>query len=38
MFQRVERCTHSAISMWKTQIPIVSKVEKNGMMHKNIKK
>jgi hypothetical protein len=24
--------------MWKTQIPIVSKVEKNGKMHKSIKK
>jgi len=34
LFQRVERCTHNAISMWKTQIPNVSKLEKNGKMHK----
>jgi hypothetical protein len=38
LFQRVERYTHNVISMWKTQIPIVSKVEKSGKMHKSIKK
>jgi hypothetical protein len=38
LFRRVERCTHNAISMWKIEIPIVSKAEKSEKMHKSIKK